>query len=77
MSPAILLGLMQMVESLLVDAPEVVSLWTTIKGLITAGADPTPAQWQTLYSQMVAAHNVVQGTAVAGIAPEPPKPPLS
>lgn len=62
MTPAALLAIIQVVESLLVSVPEVAQLWTTIKTMLAANQDPTSDQWAALVSQTMAAHAAVQGT---------------
>jgi hypothetical protein len=65
MSPAAILALLQVIDGLITQAPEALSLWATVKAMLTGNTDPTADQWTQLVGQMAAAHAAVQGTTTS------------
>jgi hypothetical protein len=62
MSAALIATLMQVLELIIEDTPEAVSLFNTVKEVFTQGTDPTPAQWQALVTALASSHAKVQAS---------------
>lgn len=55
-----ILALVGAVESLIQDTPEAIATFNTVKGMLTAGTEPTTDQWAALDAQLKSNHAALQ-----------------
>ncbi len=60
MSPATLIALAGIIETLIQQTPQAIALWNEIKASLTSGNEPTTAQWQAIAVGLAASHAQVQ-----------------
>ncbi len=62
MSAALIATLMQVLQIIIQDTPEAISLFNLVKTVVTQGSDPTAEQWQQLLAGLAATHAKVQAS---------------
>ena len=60
MSITTILALISAIETIIQDSPQAITLFDTVKAMLTSGTEPTDAQWRTLDGLLTADHAVVQ-----------------
>ena len=55
-----ILALVGVLETLIKDAPQAISIFNTVKDMLVNGTEPTQAQWDALDAAMKSDHDALQ-----------------
>lgn len=60
MTAATLAIIIQVIQAIIQETPAAISLFSTIKNIVSQNRDPTIDEWKTILQSMIDVHNQVQ-----------------